>query len=102
VLEQKSGPQFIFGLDMLKRHQCTINLQLGACASGVCSCQGAGTPACACAGRHTHSHTHTHTHTHTRTHTHTQASCTLTAAMPRCPSCRSTSCPRTSASTWRT
>jgi len=25
VLEQKSGPQFIFGLDMLKRHRCSLN-----------------------------------------------------------------------------
>jgi hypothetical protein len=26
VLEQRDGPQFIFGLDMLKRHQCVLDL----------------------------------------------------------------------------
>ena len=32
VLEQKSGPQFIFGLDNLRRHLCCIDLkrQVGA------------------------------------------------------------------------
>jgi hypothetical protein len=26
VLEQRDGPQFIFGLDMLKRHQCVLDM----------------------------------------------------------------------------
>jgi DNA damage-inducible protein 1 len=34
VLEQKSGPQFIFGLDMLKRHRCRLEFAPDA-ASGV-------------------------------------------------------------------
>lgn len=29
VLEQRDGPQFIFGLDMLKRHQCVLDLAAG-------------------------------------------------------------------------
>lgn len=29
VLEQRDGPQFIFGLDMLKRHLCVLDLAAG-------------------------------------------------------------------------
>eukprot|EP00878_Enallax_costatus_P028235 GHUV01030476.1.p3 GENE.GHUV01030476.1~~GHUV01030476.1.p3 ORF type:complete len:119 (-),score=24.64 GHUV01030476.1:943-1299(-) len=32
VLEQKDGPQFIFGLDMLKRHQCVLDFFKGKTA----------------------------------------------------------------------
>jgi DNA damage-inducible protein 1 len=34
VLEQKSGPQFIFGLDMLKRHRCRLEFAPDAKAGG--------------------------------------------------------------------
>ncbi|KAF8060291.1 PHB6 [Scenedesmus sp. PABB004] len=36
VLEQREGPQFIFGLDMLKRHICTLDLGAGALRFGSC------------------------------------------------------------------
>jgi hypothetical protein len=29
VLEQRDGPQFIFGLDMLKRHLCVLDMAAG-------------------------------------------------------------------------
>jgi DNA damage-inducible protein 1 len=36
VLEQKSGPQCIFGLDNLKRHLCSIDLQKNKLVIGSC------------------------------------------------------------------
>jgi hypothetical protein len=37
VLEQKDGPQFIFGLDMLRRHLCCIDMQRSELRFGSCS-----------------------------------------------------------------
>jgi DNA damage-inducible protein 1 len=37
VLDQKDGPQFIFGLDNLKRHQCCIDLASGQLKVGSCN-----------------------------------------------------------------
>lgn len=37
VLDQKDGPQFLFGLDNLKRHQCAIDLAAGELRIGSCS-----------------------------------------------------------------
>jgi DNA damage-inducible protein 1 len=36
VLEQKTGPQFIFGLDNLKRHHCCIDLRQNKLIIGTC------------------------------------------------------------------
>ena len=36
VLEQKGGPQCIFGLDNLKRHHCCIDLRRGRLVVGSC------------------------------------------------------------------
>lgn len=36
MLEQKDGPQFIFGLDMLRRHQCSIDLAANVLRFGSC------------------------------------------------------------------
>jgi DNA damage-inducible protein 1 len=37
VLEQREGPQFIFGLDMLRRHQCNIDLAKNELRFGSCN-----------------------------------------------------------------
>eukprot|EP00892_Ulva_mutabilis_P007746 jgi/Ulvmu1/5343/UM022_0137.1 len=37
VLDQRTGPQFLFGLDNLKRHQCAIDLAAGELRIGSCS-----------------------------------------------------------------
>lgn len=37
VLEQKDGPQFIFGLDMLKRHQCVLDFFKGEVSACACT-----------------------------------------------------------------
>ena len=37
VLDKRSGPQFIFGLDNLKRHQCALDLVAGELRIGSCS-----------------------------------------------------------------
>ena len=37
VLEQKNGPQCIFGLDNMRRHQCCIDLPANALRIGTCS-----------------------------------------------------------------
>ncbi len=37
VVEQKHGPQFIFGLDNLKRHQCSIDLKSNTLRFGSCN-----------------------------------------------------------------
>jgi hypothetical protein len=39
VLEQKSGPQFIFGLDNMRRHACIIDLVRGVGGAREASCQ---------------------------------------------------------------
>ena len=36
VLEQKDGPQCIFGLDNMRRHQCCIDLQKNKLIVGSC------------------------------------------------------------------
>ncbi|KAF6258544.1 hypothetical protein COO60DRAFT_1691995 [Scenedesmus sp. NREL 46B-D3] len=36
VLEQRDGPQFIFGLDMLKRHQCVLDMSQNELRFGSC------------------------------------------------------------------
>eukprot|EP00775_Hariotina_reticulata_P003751 gene3751-4009_t len=36
VLEQRDGPQFIFGLDMLKRHLCVLDMAAGELRFGSC------------------------------------------------------------------
>ena len=36
VLEQKSGPQFIFGLENMRRHQCIIDLPANLLRIGSC------------------------------------------------------------------
>lgn len=37
VLDQRDGPQFIFGLDNLKRHQCCIDLAASHLKIGTCN-----------------------------------------------------------------
>jgi hypothetical protein len=37
VLEQRDGPQFIFGLDMLKRHLCVLDMAAGQVYFHHCS-----------------------------------------------------------------
>ena len=39
VLEQKSGPQCIFGLDNLRRHQCCIDLAVNVLRIGSCGAE---------------------------------------------------------------
>lgn len=39
ILEQKSGPQFIFGLDNLFRHQCSIDLKEKLLRFGTCNAE---------------------------------------------------------------
>eukprot|EP00798_Chlamydomonas_sp_ICE-L_P014315 gene14315-20299_t len=39
VLEQKSGPQFIFGLENMKKHQCCIDLEKNVLRFGSCAAQ---------------------------------------------------------------
>ncbi|GMH35267.1 hypothetical protein BSKO_03135 [Bryopsis sp. KO-2023] len=39
ILEQKTGPQFIFGLDNLFRHQCCIDLKAKVLRFGTCNAE---------------------------------------------------------------